>query len=255
MAPRAAIVTGGASGIGRGIATRLADDGLDVVIADLRRDPKRSDRFGPDTETPTDELVRERGGGSRFVETDVSDPAAVERLVDETVDAFGRVDALVNNAGAGAGSLADTTVEDWQRIRAVNLDGPFYAIKAAIDHLTAADHGRVVNVASVNALFGGGGAAYAASKAGLVNLTRDVAVEFGPEGVTANAVLPGAVATPMQDAVDDAVLDRYERETPRRRLGTPADVASAVSFFVAPDADWVSGASLVVDGGYTANGF
>jgi NAD(P)-dependent dehydrogenase (short-subunit alcohol dehydrogenase family) len=251
---RVAVVTGGSSGIGRAIAIRLAEDGLDVVVADIRRDPKQGDVFQTDVTTPTDEHI-EAGteSSAQYVETDVSDPAAVEALIDETVDRFGSLDVLVNNAYTyRPGGIRDLSVDDWQAILDVNLTGYFLTAKYGLDHLARSDQGRIVNVSSIHALFGGSGPGYASTKAAIVNFTRDLAVEGAEAGVTANAVLPGVIKTAAQDINDEETRERERDRTLLDRVGDPEDVANAVSFFVSPEAEWVTGAQLVVDGGYVA---
>jgi NAD(P)-dependent dehydrogenase (short-subunit alcohol dehydrogenase family) len=252
-----AIVTGASSGIGRGIARRLAADGFDVVVGDVRRAPKQGEHFETDVTTPTDRLVvDEHGVDARYVETDTGDPGDVEALVAETVEAFGRLDVLVNNAGIliPGGSQA-VSREDWQRVVDVNQTGYFLAAKHAIPHLVESSRGRIVNVSSVNARFGGAGPAYASTKAAVVNLTRDLAVEVADEGVTVNAVLPGVVGTPLQDLNDEETIERQAENTPLPRIGTPEDVANAVAFLVSEEAEWITGTDLVVDGGYLAGGY
>jgi NAD(P)-dependent dehydrogenase (short-subunit alcohol dehydrogenase family) len=253
---RTAVVTGASSGIGRGIARRLATDGADVVVADVRREPRRGEQFDLDDDRPTDELlVDEHGVESRYVETDTADPDAVEAMVEETVDAFDGLDVLVNNAGILVpGTSQQVSVDDYRRVIDVNLNGYFYAAKFAVPHLRAAEQGRIVNVSSVNAYYGGGGASYAASKAGIVNMTRDLAIELADAAVTVNAVLPGVIKTPLQDVGGEEAVDRRREETPLPRLGEPRDVGNAVAFFASEQAEWITGAELVVDGGYVAGG-
>lgn len=253
---RVAIVTGGSSGIGRGIAVRLAEAGATIVVADVRRDPQQGTQFQTDATTPTDELVSTRfDARSMYVGVDTSDPENVERLVDRTVDAYDGIDVLVNNAGILIpGTSQEVPISDYERMIAVNLNGYFYTTRAAVPHLRSAEQGRVVNVSSVNAYYGGGGAGYAASKAGIVNMTRDFAVELADDGVTSNAVLPGVIKTPLQDVGGEEDIERRRRETPLPRLGEPRDIGNAVAFLVSDAAEWVTGAELVVDGGYVAGG-
>ena len=256
LADRVAVVTGGSSGIGRGIAVRLAEAGADVAVADIRREPRRGEHFQSDVSTPTDELVAEEHDvESLYVETDTGDPDSVAAMVDRVADTFGGVDVLVNNAGIIVpGTSQEVDVPDYERAIDVNLNGYFYTTKFAAPHLRSSPQGRIVNVSSVNAYYGGGGASYAASKAGVVNMTRDFAVEFADDDVTANSVLPGPVKTPLQDVGDDDAVERRREETPLTRLGEPRDVGNAVAFFASDEAEWITGAELVVDGGYVAGG-
>jgi NAD(P)-dependent dehydrogenase (short-subunit alcohol dehydrogenase family) len=256
-AQRVAIVTGASSGIGRGIARALAADGLHVVNADVRREPKEGDHYGPDESVPTDRLIeRDYGVRGTYVETDVSDAGQVETLVSSVVAEFDRLDVLVNNAGIIVpGTSQETTPEDWQAVVDVNLTGNFLTSKYAIPHLKRADHGRIVNVSSVNAKLGGAGPAYSATKAGILSLTRDLAFELAPSRVTVNAVLPGVIKTPLQDVNDEETRRRQAERTPLPRIGEPADVGTAVRFLASEPAEWITGTSLPVDGGYLLGGF
>ena len=254
---RTAIVTGAGAGIGRGIAIRLAADGANVVVADVQHTPKESEHYDRPDDRPTDELIRDvHGVDARFVETDVSDEDDVAAVVEATVEAFGGLDVLVNNAGIQVlESTAEMSRQQWQRVVDVNLTGTFLASKHAIPHLVDSDQGRIVNVSSVNAYLGGAGAPYSASKAGIVNLTRDLALELAAEDVTVNTVLPGVVQTPMQNQNDEATRQRQAEKTPLPRVGEPRDVANAVGFFASEDAEWITGAELLVDGGYSIGGY
>jgi NAD(P)-dependent dehydrogenase (short-subunit alcohol dehydrogenase family) len=254
---RVALVTGGSSGIGRGVALRLAEAGLAVAVADKQHRPKSGQHYETDVTTPTDELIREqKDGRSVFLETDVRKESDVASTVEDTVDEFGRLDVLVNNAGILIpGTTQSLSKEDWDKQVDVNLTAYFLAAKYALSHIAESDAGRIVNISSVNAHFGGAGPAYASTKAGIVNLTRDLATEVAADGVTVNAVLPGVIKTPMQDLNDKETMDRQEANTPLPRLGEPRDVANAVRFFVSEEAEWITGAQLLVDGGYLAGGY
>lgn len=254
---RVAIVTGGSSGIGRGIAERLAEDGLNVVVADIQQAPKQGKHYETDVTTPTDELLEdEYQVDSMFVETDTGEEDDIESLIERTVERFGRIDVLVNNAGILIpGTSQEVSREDWQQVIDVNLTGYFLTAKYAIPYLVEAPEGRIVNISSVNAHFGGAGPAYASTKAGIVNLTRDLAEEVAEAGVTVNTILPGVVRTPMQDLNDEATMEHQAEQTPLPRLGTPRDVGNAVAFFASDEAEWITGAQLLVDGGYLAGGY
>lgn len=254
---RVAVVTGASSGIGRGIAKCLAADGTNVVVADVRREPKQGEHYETEVSTPTDELIAaEYGVETRYMGTDTAEEDDVSALVEATVDAFGRLDVLVNNAGVLVpGTTQEVSYEDWQRVVDVNLGGYFLTAKYAIPHLVESSRGRIVNVSSVNAHFGGAGPAYASTKAAVVNLTRDLAVEVAESGVTVNAVLPGVVKTPMQDLNDEETMKRQAEKTALPRLGEPEDVGNAVAFLASEKAEWITGAQLLVDGGYLAGGY
>lgn len=251
---RVAIVTGGASGIGRGIARRLGQAGVNTVVTDIQRDPKRGENYEKTETIPTDRLiVQEYDIESLFVETDVTDEDDVQSLVETTIDEFGCLDILVNNAGIIIpGTSQEISAQEWQQVIDVNLTGYFLTAKHAIPHLNQSDHGRIINVSSINAYFGGSGPSYTATKAGIVNLTRDLATEVADSGTTANAVLPGVVKTAIQDLNDEETMEREKENTLLPRIGEPEDVAEAVRFFASEEAEWITGSELVVDGGYLA---
>lgn len=256
LTDRTAVVTGAASGIGRGIATSLADAGANIVVADIRREPKQGEHFQTDVTEPTDELLETHGVETAYVETDVSREADVIELIAATMDRFDRLDILVNNAGIQV--LGDTqalSVEDWHTVLDVNLTGAFLTAKYAMPYLHDAPQGRIVNVSSINAYFGGGGAPYAASKAALPNLSRELAIEAAESDTTVNTVLPGVVGTPMQDQNDAEARRRQAETTLLSRIGTPEDIGAAVRFLCSDAAEWITGAELLVDGGYCAAGY
>ncbi len=249
--PRSAIVTGGASGIGFAVAQRLAADGRSVAICGRRLER---------CEAAASEL--EAGGQTAVaIAADVGNPGEAERAVAEAVQRFGGLDLLVNNAGIGdAAPAGEETPEGWERVMRVNLTGAFLMARAALPTLLERG-GSIVNVSSVNGyLAGPGWAAYCTSKAGLIMLTRTLANDYGPRGVRANVVCPGWVRTPMGDADMDEVaaargVDRDEAyrlthvDNPLRRPGLPEEIAGAVAFLAGPDASYVNGVTLPVDGG------
>lgn len=253
-ADRTVIVTGASSGIGRGIARRFAEEGAKIVVADVRREPKRGDRFGTDETAPTDEVIREElGGEALYVETDVSDPDDVREMVDEAVDAFGGVHVLVNNAGIHIpGDSQEIDVEDWETVIGVDLDGAFYCAKFAIPHLKESG-GQIINIGSVNSQEGGGGPPYASAKAAIVNLTRDLATELGDDGVTVNAICPGFIETPIQDYLSDEEMQVQLDHTLLPYAGVPEDIGNAAVFLASDEARFITGEALYVDGGWTAH--
>ena len=254
---RTAVITGAASGVGRGIATVLAESGANIVVADVQRAPKQGQYYQTELETPTDELVSQRHDvESLYVKTDVSVEADARALVDQTIEHFGSLDILVNNAGIQIlGETTDISAADWKQVMDVNITGYFLLAKYAMSHLHDSSSGRIINISSINAHFGGGGAPYAASKAGILNLSRDLALEAAQTDVTVNTVLPGVIKTPMQDQNDEATQKKHATATPLSRLGEPEDVGKAVRFLASDDAEWITGAELLVDGGYCAGGY
>jgi glucose 1-dehydrogenase len=253
---RSAIITGSSSGIGRAIATRLAADGFWVLLADVRREPLTGGE-------PTDEVIARAGGAGEYVRADVSVREDCERLVALAVERAGSLDVLVNNAalaGAHSKPLLDTGDDDFDAIIAVNLRGPFLLCRVVgremLTHLPRGDaRGRIINITSQHGMVGAPGHfAYAVSKGGLVQLTRQVAVEHGRNGIICNAVAPGKIVTGTPgDLSQDQESAAYVRaRTPFGRLGEPADVAAAVSFLASDHASYVSGVNLMVDGGWMA---
>jgi glucose 1-dehydrogenase len=252
----AAIVTGSSSGIGRAIAERLAADGFAVLLADIRRDPLTGG-------VPTDELIGRQGGRCEFVRTDVSSRQDCQRLVGLAVGRYERLDVLVNNAvlaGPHSKPLLDTLDADWDSMMAVNLRGPFLLCQAAVRQMLTQEpryevRGRIVNITSQHGMVGAPGHfAYAVGKGGLVQLTRQVAVEHGRDGILCNAVAPGKIVTgaPGDMAADPAAAGYVWSRTPFGRLGRPTDVAAAVAFLASEQASYISGVNLMVDGGWMA---
>ncbi|MGW0532510.1 SDR family NAD(P)-dependent oxidoreductase [Streptomyces sp. NPDC003032] len=249
---RVVIVTGGGTGIGAATARRLRADGHHVVVSGRRPEPLR--RVAEET-------------GALAHPADAGDAEAVAGLVDAAVAAYGRIDGLVLNAGVGrSGAVGDLSDEDWDTVLRTNLTGPFLLLRAALPHLLAA-RGAVVAVASVAALRNGvANAAYATSKAALVQLCRSVAVDYGRDGLRANTVCPSWVRTEMADrrmtrfAAEaglgergaDAAYEEAARLIPAGRPGQPEEVAEAITWLLSPAASFVNGAALTVDGGVTA---
>ncbi|MEA5387975.1 3-oxoacyl-ACP reductase family protein [Haloarculaceae archaeon H-GB11] len=256
---RAAIVTGGSSGIGRAIALAFAREGADVAVGDVRETPKD---VGESASTA--ERVRELGGEAVFCETDITDPEQVTDLVDAAVDAFGGLDVLVNNAGISRdGTVHETSEDDWNDIVDVNLSGAYRCAKTAMPHLLESDHGRVINVASQMGFVGmPESAAYCATKGGMVNLTRQMAVDYSGEGVTVNGICPGPIKTSMsRDGSaddpkawyeDEEELAHYEEQVLTPKIGEPEDVGRAAVFIASDGARFMTGHNLVIDGGYVA---
>lgn len=255
MSQRSAVVTGASSGIGRAVSIRLAADGFDVVLADIRRDPLTGGE-------PTEDVIRGQGGSAVHIGADVSDPDDCQGLVDTAVERTGALDVLVNNAvlaGAHSKSLLETTEEDWDAMMAVNLRGPYLLSRAAViqmlrQPLVGDARGRIINITSQHGMVGAPGHfTYSVGKGGLIQMTRQIAVDYGRDGILSNAVAPGKIVTGTAGdlSADEAGLAYVQSRTPFSRLGRPEDVASAVAF-LASDASYVSGTNLMVDGGWMA---
>lgn len=258
---RIAIVTGASSGNGRAIALRLADDGAAVVCADLRPEALAGG-YDEDAGVATHELIVKRGGRSCFVRTDASVGADMRTLVETTVASYGRLDVMVNNAGIFTGlcTIVDEREEDFDRTVAVNLKGVWLGSKYAITQFVQQEvvghsRGKVINIASIGGLVGlAQEPGYCASKGAVVNLTRQLAVDFAPQQINVTAVCPGFLATAMvRPFLDDPDLNAaLHAQSPWPNLGTAEDVAKAVSFLASDESRWVSGSTLTVDGGFTA---
>ena len=254
--PRCAIVTGSSSGIGREVARRLAADGFVILLADVRRDPLTGGE-------PTDELIGRDGGTCEFVLTDVAQRADCERVVVAAVERHGSLDVLVNNAavaGPHSKPLLQTEDGDWDAMMSVNLRGPYMLCQAAIRQMLTQPksgdaRGRIINITSQHGMVGAPGHfAYGVGKGGLVQMTRQIAVEHGRDGIICNAVAPGKIVTgtPGDLSQDITSLAYVHSRTPFARLGQPSDVASAVSFLASDQAAYISGINLLVDGGWMA---
>ena len=251
---RIAIVTGGSSGIGRGICLEFAREGARVVVADVQEEPKRGKYFETDVSTTTLEEIGKLGGEGVFVQADVADEEAVRGLIARAVEGFGGVDILVNNAGINIhGTSQEVSAAEWDRVIAVDLRGMFLTTQSAIPYLRRSAYGRIVNISSVMAYAGGGGPAYSAAKAGVLNLTRDITVEVAADDITVNAVAPGYIETAAQDYQTEEQVEAGRARTLLARLGTPRDIGRACVFFASDDAAWITGTALPVDGGWTAH--
>jgi NAD(P)-dependent dehydrogenase (short-subunit alcohol dehydrogenase family) len=246
MEGRRAFVTGGGSGIGKATAIRLAAEGASVAIADI-----------------------EAGGGTAIgVETDIASEASIEAGVSEAVRAFGGLDAVFANAGtAGSGWLHETTLDDWETVIRVNLTGTFLTAKHTIPHLLANGGGAIVTTGSISSqiiALGGAAASYAASKGGVLQLTKAIAVDYGPQGIRANCLCPGVVRTRLAHHVradtenhttpvpEGGQLPRQMIQTPIPRVGTPEEQAAVAVFLLSDEASFMTASAVTVDGGYTA---
>jgi 3-oxoacyl-[acyl-carrier protein] reductase len=237
---KVALITGGARGIGKATAKRFLQEGASVVFCDMDA------RVGEQTEH---ELAL--FGNARFFPADVTALADVEELVAKTIGMFGRIDVLINNAGITMdGMLTKMTEEAWTNVLSVNLTGVFLCTRAVVPHMVEQGRGVILNASSVVGLYGNiGQTNYAATKAGVIGLTRTWAKELGPKGIRVNAVAPGFIQTDMTAKVPQKILAQMRQQIPLKELGLPEDIASAYLFLASEEARYINGAVLCVDGG------
>jgi len=236
-----AIVTGGARGIGKAIAQRLAREGINIVISDI---------MGEEAGRTAREIEK-TGVRVLAVATDVSKSADAEELIKQTMGTFGSVDILVNNAGITRDNLSIRMAEgDWDLVMDINLKGTFLCSQFAAKEMMKKRFGRIVNLASVSGILGTAGQAnYAASKAGIIALSKSMARELGGRNITVNAVAPGFILTEMTEKLPENVKEAYIAQIALKRAGTPEDVAEAVYFLTSPAAQYITGTVLNVSGG------
>ena len=237
-----AIVTGSGRGIGRSIAMELASAGAKVVVNYAGRSDKAEE---------TVELIRQAGGESLAVQADVSQEADVKRLIQTTLDHYGKIDILVNNAGITRDTLLLRMKEtEWDAVLDTNLKGVFLCTKAVSKGMLKQRSGVVVNISSVVGLSGNAGQAnYAAAKAGVIGFSKSVAKEFASRGVRVNVVAPGYISTDMTETLPEGVRNEILSGIPLGRIGRPEDVAKVVRFLVSPEASYITGQTVCVDGG------
>jgi meso-butanediol dehydrogenase/(S,S)-butanediol dehydrogenase/diacetyl reductase len=239
---KVAIVTGGASGIGKATVKILVEEGAKVTVADM-------------DDKGLEAMKAAYADAVHIIKVDVSKEEDVKKMVAETVATFGRLDILHNNAGIGGFSLIpDTTLEDWRKVFSIDVDGVFLGCKYAIPELKKVGGGVIVNTASISGL----GADYAmasynAAKAAVINLTRIVANDHGADNIRCNAVCPGPIETPLlKGALTDEVLQQYHDAIPAGRIGQPEEIATVVAFLASDEASFVNGTTIVADGGLMA---
>jgi NAD(P)-dependent dehydrogenase (short-subunit alcohol dehydrogenase family) len=271
---KVALVTGASRGIGRAIALRLAEDGADVAInyqvskEQAEKVSKLVDQTGvikqfyrlnrmieemggADDAKEVSDLIDSMGKHSCIVQANVDDFEQVNRMRDEVVKQLGKIDILVNNAGITRDkSFIKMTPQMWNEVLSVNLDGPFYCTKAVVEGMLERKYGRIVNISSVIGRMGNFGQSnYAASKAGLIGLTKTLAKEFATKGITVNAIAPGYIGTDMVRSVPKEILDKIIAQIPLGRLGEPSEVAGAVAYLVSEDGAYITGQVIDLNGG------
>jgi 3-oxoacyl-[acyl-carrier protein] reductase len=240
LSDRVALVTGASRGIGRSIAEKLAARGA-IVVAAARGE----------NAAPVADVITKAGGRAESVSLDVTEPGAPERLVAATIERHKRIDILVNNAGIARDQLMlRMKREDWDAVLATNLTAAFALTQAVLKPMIRQKGGRIISIGSVVGQSGNPGQAnYAASKAGLIGFTKAVALEVASRGITVNVVAPGLIETDMTRAMTADARDEWAAKIPLRRLGTPADIASAVCFLASDEASYITGHVLAVNGG------
>jgi len=238
LASKVAIITGGASGIGAGIAKKFVEEGAEVNICDVDVEEGKK-------------IVQEIGGTIHFFEMDVSDEEAVKNTIDKIFNKFAKIDILINNAGiTNDRLLLRMTKEDWDRVINVNLTGTFLVTKAAMRYMIKQRYGKIVNIASVVGLTGNAGQAnYAASKAGIIAFTKSCAKELAARNITANAIAPGFIQTRMTDILTDEIKGNYQKLIPMGRFGETGDVANLALFLSSDQSSYITGQVICLDGG------
>ncbi|WP_265109787.1 SDR family NAD(P)-dependent oxidoreductase [Halosolutus halophilus] len=242
-----AIVTGASTGIGRAAASRFVEEGARVVVADVNVE---------DGEETVDELEA-MGGEATFVETDVSERADVQAMVETAVDTYGRLDFAFNNAGieGASGPASEQPLDNWERVIDVNLKGVFLGLRAEIPAILESGGGAIVNTSSIAGVVGFPELSpYVASKHGVVGLTRAAALEYSGEGVRVNVICPGVIDTPMveRSSEADGNVEQAIAATPMGRLGEPEEIGDAAVWLCSADSSFVTGETMVIDGGYVS---
>ena len=249
LADRVVLITGGGSGIGREMAVQFAREGASLVVADRHLDVADG----------TVTLIEGAGGSALATETDVSQADQVEAMAARALETYGRVDILVNNAGLSVGdTILDFDEAAWDLNVDVVLKAVYLCSRALLPQMLERGSGVILNIASVNGLMAIGESAYSAAKAGMINLTGNLAIHYGDKGIRVNCIAPGTIKTPIWDerlAREPNAMDHIVPWYPLGRVGTPVDVAKAALFLCSDDASWITGVTLPVDGGLTAGSY
>ncbi len=242
LSNKVAIVTGSSRGIGAEIAKLLARQGAKVVV---------NHRSSPEESLEVDSFIKNNGGESTIIQADVSQSGEAQALIKSTLDSYGQIDILINNAGITRDTLIMMMKDDdWDLVLKTNLTSVYYCSKAAVRHMMKRRTGRIINITSVVALAGQAGQTnYAASKAGIIGFTKALAREVGPRNITVNAVAPGFIPTTMTNSLPQEMIETVIKNTPLGRLGQAKDVAQAVVFLASDEAAFITGQILTVDGG------
>ncbi len=240
---RVGIVTGGARGLGAAMTKLLADDGATVAILGLPSDEPRAQELRGTLNGSAERVV--------FYESNVGEYERCVAAVNDVIAKHGRIDFLINNAGITADkTLRKLSIEDWHKVLQINLSGPFYMTKAVIEQMIAQSYGRIVNISSVIGLTGNiGQANYASAKAGLLGLTKTVALEMAGRGITCNAIAPGFIKTEMVAAMPEAAIAAATAQTPIGRMGDPSEIARTVRFLIDEKSAFITGATFNINGG------
>ena len=246
LADKITLVTGGGSGIGRATCLLFAQEGATVSVAD----------YDTDGGQETVQQIQARGGNASFVQADVAQSADVQRMIATTIETYGRIDVLFNNAGIEGPSakLANYPEDAWDKVIAIDLTSVYYGMKYVIPHMVEQGGGVILSTASVAGLVGfPGSGAYAAAKAGVINMTRMVALEYANKNIRINCICPGIIATPMAERVmGERPEEQVVRMEPIGRLGKAEDIANAALFLASDESSFATGAPFIIDGGYVA---
>jgi NAD(P)-dependent dehydrogenase (short-subunit alcohol dehydrogenase family) len=237
---RVGLITGSGSGIGEGVAKKMAQNGAKVVVVDV--DSSKVSRVVGE--------IKAEGGEAIGITADITKKAEVDAMFKQVIDTFGGIDILVNNAGIGRDkSILKMSEEDWDSVLDVNLKGMFLCCQAAISHMREKKYGRIVNISSRAWLGWAGQANYSASKGGVVSLTRTLALELGRHGITVNCIAPGIIKTALWDSVPEQARERLLKIQPTGVIGTPNDIARTIMFFAGDQAGYITGQTIFVCGG------